>query len=70
MSGDIFISSERIEENSKLFSNSIEGEFLRIMIHGVLHLLGFNDKSENEKLEMTEKENFYLKIFEKLKDGK
>ena len=69
VSGDVFMSTERILENSKLFSNSIEREFLRVIIHGVLHLLGYNDKTKIDKKEMTEMENFYLKLYDKTNDG-
>ncbi len=70
VSGDIFMSLERIIENSKIYSDSIKKELLRIIIHGVLHLVGFNDKTNNEKLEMTKKENFYLELFNKIENPK
>lgn len=61
--GDIFISWERIEENANLFNVEIEEEFRRICIHGILHLLGYNDKSVEDKKIMTSKEDFYLEKF-------
>jgi len=60
VSGDIFISVERVRENAKRFSQSIEKEMNRIVIHGVLHLVGYNDSSKEEKQLMVVKENFYL----------
>lgn len=57
---DIFISIERVRENSKAYKVSIDIELHRIMIHGILHLLGFNDKSKKKKDLMTSKENEYL----------
>lgn len=48
VSGDIFISVERVKENSMLYNNSFNQEMLRVIFHGLLHLLGFNDKTENE----------------------
>ncbi len=60
ISGDIFISVERIRDNAVGFNATFEDELNRIMIHGVLHLLGYKDKSEQEKQIMTDKENEYL----------
>ncbi|MGQ8335740.1 rRNA maturation RNase YbeY [Sunxiuqinia sp. A32] len=62
VSGDIFISVDRIRENASDFNVSFDTELNRIMIHGVLHLLGFKDKSKDEKLEMTAKEDEYLAL--------
>ena len=61
ISGDIFISTDRIRENAVEFNTSFENELSRIMIHGILHLLGYKDKSKKDKLQMTGKENFYLR---------
>ena len=58
--GDIFISIERVNENAKKFNVTEQNELHRVMIHGVLHLLGYGDKSDKEKAIMTEKENYYL----------
>ncbi|MET4081081.1 putative rRNA maturation factor [Pedobacter sp. UYP30] len=60
ITSDIFISIERVRENTKLFKTSIYDEVCRIMVHGTLHLLGYGDKSKLEKTKMTEKEDFYL----------
>jgi len=60
ISGDIFISIDRIKENAKRFNVTFEEELQRVMIHGILHLIGYNDKTEEEQSEMTEKENKYL----------
>lgn len=57
---DIMISIPRVKENSITFENSFSEELNRVMIHGVLHLLGYNDKTEKEKKEMKEKEDYYL----------
>jgi len=61
--GDIFISIERIKENSVIFSNNFETELLRVMAHGVLHLCGYGDKKEKEVKIMREKENFYIQSY-------
>ncbi|MCE3277823.1 MAG: rRNA maturation RNase YbeY [Bacteroidetes bacterium] len=61
VSGDIFISVERVEENAKKFSKSFEHELHRIIIHGTLHLLGYKDKTKSAKEEMTKEEDACLK---------
>jgi rRNA maturation RNase YbeY len=60
ISGDIFISIDRVKENAQRYQNDFLNEILRVIIHGILHLVGYNDKSENEKIIMTEKENIYI----------
>jgi rRNA maturation RNase YbeY len=61
--GDIFISIDRVRENANLFIVSFEHELHRVMIHGLLHLLGYNDKTASDKEKMTEKEDYYLELF-------
>jgi rRNA maturation RNase YbeY len=63
INGDIFISVDRVKENSKDFETSFDNEILRILIHGVLHLLGYKDKAIKDKHLMTVKEDLYLKLF-------
>lgn len=63
LQGDIFISVERVVENAKEYEVSLEKELKRVMVHGVLHLCGYNDKSESDKKMMRERENFYLNQF-------
>ena len=63
ISSDIMISIDRVKENSTTFENSFNKELKRVMIHGILHLIGYNDKSYKEKELMREKENFYLNMF-------
>ena len=60
ISGEIFISIDRVFENSKLLSTSFENELSRVIVHGVLHLLGYDDHSASEKIIMRNKENYYL----------
>lgn len=60
ISGDIFISVDRVRENSYIYKVSFNEELNRVIIHGVLHLLGYGDKDAHLKKIMTEKENFYL----------
>jgi probable rRNA maturation factor len=66
ISGDIFISIGRVEENALKYSKTFENELHRVIIHGVLHLLGYTDKTKATKEEMTKQENLCLKIFEKM----
>ena len=60
ITGDIFISLERVHENALRFKVSEEDELHRVMIHGALHLLGYTDKGKDAKALMTSKENYYL----------
>ena len=57
ISGDIFISIERVDENAKDFKVSFENELHRVMIHGVLHYMGYKDKSDDDKIKMRNAEN-------------
>ena len=58
--GDIFISIERIRENAARFNVSETDELHRVIVHGALHLLGYQDKTPVTKQKMTQKEDFYL----------
>lgn len=60
ISGDLFISIERVKENAKQFSKKTADELHRVIIHGLLHLCGYADKTDSEKEKMREKENIYL----------
>jgi rRNA maturation RNase YbeY len=62
ISGDIFISIDRVTENANTFLVSFQEELSRVMAHGILHLIGFKDKTEEEKKEMREAENHALAI--------
>lgn len=66
ISGDIFISIERVKENAASFSTGFDAELGRVMAHGVLHLAGYKDKSSADKKVMTKKEDFYLSSFPNL----
>ncbi len=63
ISGDIFISIERVRDNAKEFDVSFHEELLRVMSHGVLHYCGYKDKSEPEEKIMREKEDEKIKMF-------
>lgn len=60
--GDIFISIDRVKENGEKLGTS-ETELERVMVHGLLHLLGYKDKKKEDKVLMTEKEDFYIKQY-------
>ncbi len=58
--GDIYISIDRVRENARLYGKPVFNELSRVMIHGILHLLGYNDESEAEKAGMRKLEDFYI----------
>ena len=60
ISGDIFISVERVLDNSNDFNVTFEQELNRVIIHGHLHLMGYKDKAEEDQVTMKNKENYYL----------
>lgn len=62
ISGDLFISIERVIENAAKYSVTVEEELLRIIVHGFLHMAGYKDASKIEKSRMRVKENQYLKM--------
>jgi probable rRNA maturation factor len=61
--GEIYISLPRAKENAKLYKETYDKEILRLIVHGCLHLIGFDDRTKLEKLEMTTMENKVLKLF-------
>ena len=62
ISADIFVSLPRISENALEHSKDFESELHRVLAHGLLHLCGYKDKTEDDQNEMTAKEDFYLGI--------
>ena len=63
VTGDILISTERVSENSIIYNVNYLTELHRVMVHGLLHLLGYNDKNKKDTKTMREKENYYLNKF-------
>jgi len=61
---DILISVDTIAKNSKRFRTGFENELLRVVIHGILHICGYEDADKPQKIIMKRKENFYLKKLE------
>ena len=62
ISGDILISIDRVKENSEIFGVNFLNELDRVMVHGLLHLLGYNDKSKKEAKLIRSKEDYYMSI--------
>ena len=61
--GDVYISVDRVKENAKKYSPSFKKELLRVLIHGVLHLIGYKDKTKEQKKIMASKENVFVSVF-------
>lgn len=66
ISGDIVISVDRVGENASFFASSFNQELHRVIIHGILHLLGFKDKSNEDAATMRAKENEALQILDSM----
>tara|TARA_B100000287_G_C20504502_1_gene730504 strand:+ start:154 stop:564 length:411 start_codon:yes stop_codon:yes gene_type:complete len=60
LSGDIMISVPRVVENAKKYNVEFKHELYRVMVHGLLHLLKYNDKNKAEKELMQKKEDYYI----------
>lgn len=64
LAGELYISMDRVRENSVSYGVTFKKELARVVIHGVLHLAGYKDKRKSEKLKMVEREDFYLRMFD------
>lgn len=60
ISGDLFISIDSVKDNSEFFKSCFEDELNRVIVHGVLHLIGYDDHTESDVAVMRSKEDFYL----------
>jgi len=60
ISGDLYISIDTIKSNAEFYDVNFKNELVRVIVHGVLHLLGYNDSNDGEQIVMREKEDFYL----------
>lgn len=66
ISGELCISLDRIADNAITLGTGFEREFCRVMIHGILHLIGYKDKSEEEEKQMRSEEDICLKIWDNI----
>ena len=64
LEGELYISIDRIKENSRELNNPLETELHRVIVHGILHLCGYNDKRKEQKKFMHELENRYLQLID------
>jgi rRNA maturation RNase YbeY len=62
INSDLFISIDRVKENAITFNNTFQNELHRVIIHGILHLIGYDDKTEEDQVIMRAKEDFYLTL--------
>ena len=62
LSGDLFISIDSVRENALFYGTSFDEELHRVIVHGILHLVGYDDGTDEEKKTMREKEDAYLSI--------
>ena len=63
ISGDIYISTDRVRENAKTYQVGFQKELHRVIFHGALHLCGYNDKTSRQKKLMTKMEDYYMDLY-------
>ena len=64
VSGDLFISVDSVRENASFYGTEFKDELNRVIVHGVLHLIGYDDHTEEDTKQMRAKENYYLSLRE------
>lgn len=64
LSGDLFISIDSVRENARYFGQDFQQELARVMVHGILHLIGYDDHTKAQQKEMRAKEDYYLSLRE------
>lgn len=62
LSGDLFISIDSVRENAEYYKTEFSDELNRVIVHGLLHLIGYDDHTDDEQKVMREKENYYLEL--------
>lgn len=67
LSGDLFISIDSVRENSIYYGTDFKDELNRVIVHGLLHLIGYDDHTDEEKKTMRDKEDYYLEMRESIK---
>lgn len=68
ISGEIFISLDRVKENSEKYNKTLKEEFYRVLIHSILHLCDYKDYNKSEKIKIRKREEYYLKKLKILQD--
>lgn len=66
LNGELLISYDMAEENAKRFNCSLNSEIIRLVIHGILHMTGYDDMNPEDRKKMKRKENYFVKLFENL----
>ena len=69
LSGDLFISIDSVRENAVYYGTSFQDELHRVIVHGLLHLIGYDDHTEEDIAVMRSKENYYLEVLNGLKNA-
>jgi rRNA maturation RNase YbeY len=67
ISGEIYISYQRIVDNATKYNQTLDNEIYRVMIHGILHLIGYDDNTENQKEIMAQKEDYCLSLLSQIR---
>lgn len=62
ISGEIYISVDRVKENAKIYGHTFYKELSRVLVHGLLHLLGYEDETDEQKQIMRQREDYYLNL--------
>ena len=62
LSGDLFISIDSVRENASFYGTEFEDELNRVIVHGLLHLIGYDDHTEGDIAQMRSKEDYYLQV--------
>lgn len=63
LNSDVYVSIDRVKNNARTFNENFQTELLRVMSHGILHLCGYNDKNEKDRLVMRDKEEEKIRMF-------
>ena len=69
ISGDLFISVDSVRENAVFYGTEFSEELHRVIVHGILHLIGYDDHTEADTAVMRSKENYYLEVRNELAGG-